>query len=145
MERAEQKVTARYSNIPDHSDLRGFTYRAPVNYQWTDDHEGPRFDRQMEGDPASGRNSDHLWRAVRSFSGQGPKGYRRSDERIREEVCESLMRHPGIDASEFEVRVKEGVVTLLGSVPDRWMKRASEWVVDGVSGVRDIRNELNIL
>jgi osmotically-inducible protein OsmY len=99
----------------------------------------------MEGDEAAMPASDRLWRTVHSFSGRGPKGYRRSDERIREEVCESLMKHPGIDASEFEVTVKDGVVTLVGTVPDRWMKRASEWVVDGVSGVRDIRNELNIL
>jgi osmotically-inducible protein OsmY len=144
MERADQRITARYSNIPDHSDLRGFTYRAPLNYQWTDDHEGPGFSRHMEGDDASRSTSNRLWESVRSFSGRGPKGYRRPDERIREDVCESLMKHPGIDASEFEVTVKDGIVTLQGSVPDRWMKRASEWVVDGVSGVRDIRNELNI-
>lgn len=144
MERAEQRVTARYPKIPDHSDLRGFTYRAPANYQWADDHEGPGFIRQMEGDPASRPASDRLWQSVRSFAGRGPKGYRRSDERIREEICESLMQHPGIDASNFEVTVKDGIATLQGSVPDRWMKRASEWVVDGVSGVRDIRNELTI-
>jgi osmotically-inducible protein OsmY len=88
--------------------------------------------------------SDRLWETVRSFAGRGPKGYRRSDERVREEVCESLMRHPGIDASELEVTVKDGIVTLQGSVPDRWMKRASEWVIDEVHGVRDIRNELTV-
>jgi hypothetical protein len=141
MERPEQKVTGRYSKIPDHSDLRGFTYRAPSNYDWADDHgEAPSGHRRGRAASASG----HLWETVRSFAGRGPKGYRRSDERIREEVCESLMRHPGIDASGFEVAVRDGIVTLRGSVPDRWMKRASEWVIDEVSGVRDIRNELAI-
>jgi hypothetical protein len=143
MERPEQKVTGRYSKIPDHSDLRGFTYRAPVNYEWADDHESLDFIRPRP-EPAPASASGRLWETVRSFTGRGPKGYRRSDERIREEVCESLMRHPGIDASGFEVTVKDGIVTLQGFVPDRWMKRASEWVIDEVSGVRDIRNELKI-
>lgn len=134
MERAEKRISARYTKIPDHSDLRGFTYRAPSNYQWSDDHTGP----------ASRPAAESLWQSVRGFAGHGPKGYRRSDERIREEVCETLMKHPGIDASQFEVTVRNGTVTLRGSVPDRWMKRASEWVVDEVSGVRDIHNELNI-
>jgi osmotically-inducible protein OsmY len=88
--------------------------------------------------------SEKLWNSLQVFLGRGPKGYRRSDERIREDICEALMQHPGIDASEFEVTVKEGVVTLKGTVPDRWMKRASEWVADRVSGVRDIRNELTL-
>lgn len=143
MARAEQRITARYPKIPDHSDLRGFTYRAPANYQWADDHEVPALSSQAKKS-SSRPASDRLWNTVESYSGHGPKGYRRSDESIREEVCESLMRHPGIDASGFEVTVKEGIVTLQGTVPNRWMKRASEWVVDGVSGVRDIRNELSI-
>ena len=41
-----------------------------------------------------------------NFSGRGPKGYRRSDERIAEEVSEALARHPDIDASDIEVRVE---------------------------------------
>jgi len=39
-------------------------------------------------------------------AGRGPKGYQRSDERIREDVCDRLTEHPAIDASEIEVEVK---------------------------------------
>src|SRR5256885_12501149 len=48
-----------------------------------------------------------LFRSV----GRGPKGYRRSDERIREEVMERLTFSPDIDASDVEVEVQDGVVS----------------------------------
>ena len=43
-----------------------------------------------------------------SHVGRGPKGYRRSDERIEEDINEQLPRHPEIDAREIEVKVKNG-------------------------------------
>lgn len=73
-------------------------------------------------------------------SGKGPKGYRRSDERIHEDICEALARDPDIDARDLEVIVREGEVTLTGSVEDKWMKRAAEDVTEGVHGVRDVQN-----
>ena len=45
-------------------------------------------------------------------SGRGPKGWQRSDERIREDVSERLADHPHIDASEIEVTVNNGEITL---------------------------------
>lgn len=77
-------------------------------------------------------------------SGKGPKGWRRSDERIREEVSETLERHPEIDASEIEVEVKEGIVLLKGSVENRRQKRMAEDSVERLSGVKDVRNELSV-
>lgn len=76
--------------------------------------------------------------------GKGPKGYRRSDERIREEVCEMLTENPEIDASEMEVEVHQGMVTLTGSVESRRMKRMTEDLAERIAGVRDVRNELRI-
>ena len=81
---------------------------------------------------------------VRDFFGVGPKGYRRSDERIREEVCEALARHPGVDASDIEVSVLNGHVTLAGTVENRWMKRQAQDAVEYVPGVEDTRIELTI-
>lgn len=78
------------------------------------------------------------------FAGRGPKGYRRSDERIQEEVCERLTRHPGIDASDVEVRVQGGEVTLSGTVDSRRTKRMVEDVVDQCGGVVDVVNQLRI-
>src|SRR5687768_5171077 len=37
------------------------------------------------------------------YAGRGPKGYQRSDERIKEEVCDRLTADPDVDALEIEV------------------------------------------
>jgi hypothetical protein len=78
------------------------------------------------------------------FAGRGPKGYKRSDDRIHEEICEHLTHHPGIDATEIEVKVKNGEVTLTGVVHERRFKHMAEDVADAVSGVKDVRNELKV-
>ena len=82
--------------------------------------------------------------ARRGREKRGPKGYTRPDERIREDVCDLLSDHPWVDSSDVEVSVKEGEVTLTGQVVDRDSKRAIEDVADGVSGVRDVHNQLVI-
>lgn len=76
--------------------------------------------------------------------GKGPKGYRRSDERIREDICESLSHHGQIDASEVEVNVSEGVVTLSGTIDSRQAKRQMEEMIENHSGVQDLKNELKV-
>jgi hypothetical protein len=83
-------------------------------------------------------------RAQGSFSGRGPRGYRRGDDRIREDVCDRLSDHPGIDAGEVDVSIRDGEVTLQGSVPDRWMKRMAEDVAEDVQGVRQVHNHLRV-
>lgn len=76
--------------------------------------------------------------------GKGPKGYQRSDERIREEVCDRLAQDDELDASEITVSVSDREVTLEGSVPDRYSKHRAEDIVDSVSGVNDIHNRLKV-
>jgi len=80
----------------------------------------------------------------RNFAGRGPKGYRRPDARIEEDVCEALTRHPDIDASDIEVRVQNGEVTLSGTVDERRDKRLAEDITEWVSGVADVHNELRV-
>lgn len=79
-----------------------------------------------------------------SFRGRGPKGYRRSDERIHEDVCDRLEQDDYVDASDIEVSVNECTVNLSGTVADRAMKRRAEDIAESVNGVRDIRNDLRI-
>lgn len=88
--------------------------------------------------------SDSHAEAFIDHSGRGPKNWKRSDERICEDVSEILARHPAIDASEIEVNVKDGVVVLSGSVDHRRSKRLVEDVIDHVSGLKDVKNELNV-
>ncbi len=84
-------------------------------------------------DPSQGR-----------FTGRGPKGYQRSDERLREDVCDRLTVDSEIDASNIEVSVRDGEVTLDGSVPDRFMKRASEDCIENISGVKQVHNRVRV-
>lgn len=76
--------------------------------------------------------------------GKGPKAYTRSDDRIHDDVCERLTRHPLVDASLMDVQVKDGEVTLTGEVMDRRMKHLAEDVVDEVHGVKEIHNQLRV-
>jgi len=76
--------------------------------------------------------------------GRGPKGYQRSDERIREIVSEALARDGDLDASEMEVSVERGEVTLQGTAPNRWSKRLAEDLVQDLPGVREVHNRLRV-
>jgi len=78
------------------------------------------------------------------FFGRGPKGYRRSSERIREEISDRLMTHPDIDASDIEIRVGDGIVTLTGTVEDRHEKRLAEYIAEDALGVDDVDNQLKV-
>lgn len=78
------------------------------------------------------------------YVGKGPKGYKRSDQSIQEDVCGRLTEHGEIDASDIDVEVHDAGVTLKGFVMSRQEKRAAEDVAESVSGVRDVRNELNV-
>jgi osmotically-inducible protein OsmY len=79
------------------------------------------------------------------FAGRGPKGYTRTDDRIREDVCERLSADDDVDASEIEVKVNGGEVTLEGNVLTRSMKHQAEDIAENVSGVRDVHNQLKVM
>jgi hypothetical protein len=75
--------------------------------------------------------------------GRGPKGYRRSDDRILDEVCERFARS-GVDAGEVEVAVKDGVVTLGGRVARREDRRRLEAIAEDVLGVSEVNDATRI-
>lgn len=79
-----------------------------------------------------------------AFYGRGPSGYKRSDERIREDVCDRLTDDPHVDASAIQVTVESGVVTLQGQVPERQMKHRAEDCAEHISGVKDVENRLRV-
>jgi hypothetical protein len=76
--------------------------------------------------------------------GKGPKGYKRSDERIREDINDRLSDDDNLDASEIEVEIKNGEVTLTGTVTERSDKRRAEDVAESVSGVSNVENRIRI-
>jgi osmotically-inducible protein OsmY len=93
-------------------------------------------ERQQSSSGGRGEQSQHV--------GRGPKGYRRADERIEEDVNEALTDSPDLDASEIEVKVSNGEVTLSGTVTERSAKRTAEDVAERCSGVKDVRNEIRV-
>jgi len=93
-------------------------------------------ERQQSSSGRRGEQSQHV--------GRGPKGYRRADERIEEDVNEALTDSPELDASEIEVKVSNGEVTLSGTVTERSAKRTAEDIAERCSGVKDVRNEIRV-
>jgi osmotically-inducible protein OsmY len=88
--------------------------------------------------------SSERWRVPGPHVGRGPKGYQRSEERIREEINDRLTAHGLIDATDVDVRIQHGEVTLTGFVDSRDAKRAAEDCAEDVSGVREVHNHLRI-
>jgi hypothetical protein len=153
----QRHLRGRYG-MSDAQEMAGFPHS---NYGNTAANE-PYPQSRMNPDVWRGRNEDYdfwgrerheeyhgahpsLWQRVKgAFSGKGPKNYVRSDDRIREDVCEHLTHHPYIDASDIEVIVREGEVTLSGTVDARLVKRAAEDACDHVRGVKDVHNHLHV-
>jgi len=80
----------------------------------------------------------------REHRGRGPKGYRRSDERIKEDVNDRLSDDYYLDASDVEVAVENMEVTLTGTVRNRNDKRRAEDLAESVSGVTNVENRLRV-
>lgn len=109
--------------------------------QWSAGHPGSEYTGYGQpgyGQPGQGEPPRGMHR------GKGPLGYRRSDERIHELVCEALTEDDQVDASSIEVTVKNGEVTLSGAVPDRRTKRLAEDCVERIAGVKDVQNHLKV-
>jgi hypothetical protein len=93
---------------------------------------------------APGVVEEDIWYIPGSQTGRGSKNYQRSDERIKEDVSHRLTQHGNLNASDIEVNVKDGVVTLTGTVDSRQAKRMAEKTTDTVPGVKDVQNQLTI-
>lgn len=142
--------------VPRRDSFQGFDpdYDSMANYgdqTWYGGERGGRF-QGYDPDYSStanygeetwyGRDSSMRWRGP--HVGKGPRGYRRSDDRIKEDVSEALSEHGWIDASDIDVKVRGGVVTLEGTVDSRRTKRLAEDVIDSVRGIHDVQNNLRI-
>lgn len=136
--REPQVYDARYGPVYGHGPgvenmdppFTGFS----TSYSRADDHETGH--GRMLGAGNYGRRD-----VPKRPRGKGPKGYNRSDERIREDICERLM-DAWMNAEDVEVRVKDGLVTLVGSVRTRDEKHAMENLAADVLGVKDVTNSL---
>ena len=76
--------------------------------------------------------------------GKGPKDYHRSDDRIRDDINDRLYDDSFVDASDIEVKVENGEVTLSGTVDSKEIKRRAEDIAEAVSGVKHVENRLRV-
>ncbi len=110
------------------------------NYHWEN------WNQPYEG--LGGRGWEEGWseamRREGQFVGRGPRGYKRSDSRIEEDINDRLTQHGMIDATDIEVSVQNGEVTLRGHVDTRAAKRLAEDIADSVFGVKDVNNQIKV-
>lgn len=76
--------------------------------------------------------------------GKGPKGYQREDGKIWECICEALTRSREVDASDIEVSVVNGHVTLFGTVSNRKERKYALEVAAAEVHEGHIHNHLKI-
>jgi hypothetical protein len=136
-----------WSRDPHSGNIYGYDYSAhwPASGAGSDAYHRPvrwRSDLDPGKRDQSFRSGSQDWRSQNSQAGKGPKGYVRSDERIREDVCDRLSDDDEVDASEITVTVVGGEVRLEGTVVDRYSKHRAEDLVEAVSGVREVTNNL---
>jgi BON domain-containing protein len=125
-----------WSRDPRSEDVYGRDYEArwPPSSSGSDAYHRPvRWRAESELGSREGRPGQR---------GKGPKGYVRSDERIREDVCDRLSDDDELDASDITVTVSGGEVRLEGGVLDRQSKHRAEDLAESVSGVQDVTNNL---
>lgn len=80
-----------------------------------------------------------------SYRGRGPKNYRRADDLIADDIHRMLTDDHDLDATNIDVHVENGEVTLSGTVSSRWAKRHAEDVVAECRGVTDVMNQLKVV
>jgi osmotically-inducible protein OsmY len=138
--------TARDYNDRDNRSYRGGYmgtggYNSDRNRDWWDrtkDEVSSWF-----GDDDAERRRD-VDRVNGPHRGKGPKDYKRSEDRIREDVCDRLSEDDRVDASNVQVQIQNNEVILSGTVRSKEEKRRAEDLVEAVSGVRNVENRLRV-
>jgi osmotically-inducible protein OsmY len=69
---------------------------------------------------------------------------RRPDAVLAQELLEILTKDPELDATEIEVEVEGGAVSLTGTVDSTDARLLAEELVESVTGVREVHNHLKV-
>ena len=76
------------------------------------------------------------------YVGLGPRGYLRPDERILEDICDQLTRRGDVDPRRVLVTVRNGEVTLEGTVDSLETRRIVDEIASLCSGVTQVNDRL---
>lgn len=96
------------------------------------------------GDEDAERRRDRDQQQSESHRGKGPKGYKRSTDRIKEDISDLFSDDPYLDASDIEIDVTDDNVILTGTVGHRQQKRRAEDLAESVSGVHNVENRIKV-
>jgi HSP20 family molecular chaperone IbpA len=120
----EQRRRERHDSRQDEGDRQ----RRWESYDWEDRvHHRPESARRQEDGP---------------HRGKGPRNYKRSDDRIREDVSDRLSDDPYVDASDIDIKVEDGNVILSGRVDHRESRRRAVQLAESVRGVNNVESHL---
>jgi hypothetical protein len=126
---------------------------APAYGDWQRHSSGT--DSGARGQEGFGFPGEHTWgeeqfRAERreerggAQSGREQRAKRRPDESLAREIEEVLTNDPELDATDIEVKVEGGAVTLIGTVNSSDAKLLAEELTESFPGVREVHNRLTI-
>jgi hypothetical protein len=96
------------------------------------------------------KNNDFYGSRKRNYSfegphrGKGPKNYMRPPQRVKDDAADRLMQDALVDASNIDVEVKDNDLILSGTVNSRFEKHRAEALVENVSGVKEVQNNLRV-
>lgn len=98
----------------------------------------------VPGEPAWGASQLNRPMEQRGSTDRRVAQRRRPDEALTRELQEILTGDPELDASEIEVQVEGGAVTLRGTVDSGDARLLAEELVESVTGVREVHNQLKV-
>ena len=75
---------------------------------------------------------------------RGQWARRRPDDTLAQEIREILANDPELDATEVEIEVEGGAVTLSGVVDESDAKLLAEELVETLPGVREVHNRIRV-
>ena len=135
------------SDYGEREERRG---RSQGDYGRGDSDERSWWDRTSDevsswfGDEEAEKRRERDRRFSGHHRGKGPRNYSRSDERIKDDINDRLSDDPFVDATDIDVTVSNGEVTLTGTVDHRSTKRRAEDLAESVSGVKNVENRLRV-
>lgn len=104
---------------------------------------GKRSEPSRDADLGLGESGTSWNRDVHT-QGKGPKEDKLNDQKIREKVQDVLLHSHEVDASEIDIDVEDGVVTLKGFIASKGMQQVAEDLIGSIPSVEDVFTQLKI-
>lgn len=128
---------------PDRSGINRYGEER-IRPDYYDDKAGMRHSRVPDLEHSVKWSSDPRSEAsLERHKGKGPRNFSRSDDLLRERICEAFLKNPDLDPEFIDVTVKDGIVTLSGEARIREDRFLAEDLARDVSGVVDVQNYIS--